>query len=63
MHLHERRLNVLGESGRKSENEIEVEGKVDGREGAGEGRSKGKDRQGNPSFRKEVVDAEDLELT
>ena len=53
---------MLDESDRKTENEIEVEGKVDGREGAGEGRSKGKDRQGNPSFRKEV-DVEDLELT
>ena len=54
MHLHERRLNVLDELDRKNENEIEVEGKVDGREGEGEGRSKGKDRPGNPSFRKEV---------
>lgn len=54
LHLHERRLNVLDELGRKNESEIEVEGKADGREGEGEGRSKGKDRQGNPSFHKEV---------
>lgn len=58
-HLLERRLNELDELDRKSEIEIEVEGKVDGREGEDEGTSKDKGRQGNPSFHKEVE--EDLE--